>query len=56
MICTTVNCVFWPNFYIKHKSITRFFPIVIDGIITITVMVHAFFLYKSKKKYLSEDI
>ena len=56
MICTTVNCVFWPNFYIKHKSITRFFPIVIDGIITITVMVHVFFLYKSKKEYLSEDI
>ena len=56
MICTTVNCVFWPNFYIKHKSVTRFFPIVIDGLITFTVMVHVLFLYKSKKKYLSEDI
>ena len=56
MICTVVNCVFWPNFYIKNKSITRFFPIVIDGIITLTAMVHCFFLYKSKKKYKSEDI
>ena len=56
MICTAVNCVFWPNFYIKNKSITRFFPIVIDGIITLMTMVHCFFLYKSKKKYTSEDI
>ena len=56
MICTTVNCVFWPNFYIKHKSITRFFPIVIDAIITIMAMVHVFFLHLSKKKYLNEDI
>lgn len=49
MVCTITNCVFWPNFYLKHKSITRYFPIVIDGIITITSMVHYFFLYKSKK-------
>ena len=56
MICTIVNCVFWPNFYTKYKSITRFFPIVIDGIITLTVIVHWFFLYKSKKKYIGEDI
>ena len=56
MVCTIVNCVFWPNFYTKHKSITRFFPIVIDGIITIVIMIHWFFLYKSKKKYISEDI
>ena len=56
MVCTITNCVFWPNFYLKHKSITRYFPIVIDGIITITCMVHYFFLYKSKKKYVSEEI
>ena len=56
MVCTIVNCVFWPNFYTKNKSITRFFPIVIDGIITLVVMVHVYFLYKSKRKYLTEDI
>ena len=56
IVCSIVNCVFWPNFYTKHKSITRFFPIVIDGIITLMTMVHCFFLYKSKKKYTSEDI
>ena len=56
MICTTVNCVFWPNFYLKNKSITRYFPIVIDGIITFTAMIHYYFLYKSKEKYISEDI
>ena len=56
MICTIVNCVFWPNFYEKHKSVTRFFPIIIDGIITVTAIVHYFFLYKSKKKYENDDI
>jgi hypothetical protein len=56
MICAIVNCVFWPNFYEKHKSVTRFFPIIIDGIITVTVIVHYFFLYKSKKKYENDDI
>ncbi len=56
MVCSIVNCVFWPNFYTKYKSITRFFPIVIDGIITVAVIIHWFFLYKSKKKYIGEDI
>jgi hypothetical protein len=56
MICTIVNCVFWPNFYEKHKSVTRFFPIIIDGIINVTAIVHYFFLYKSKKKYENDDI
>ena len=56
MICTAVNCVFWPNFYTKHKSITRFFPLVIDAIITVVAMVHVIFLYLSKKKYFTEDI
>ena len=56
IICTIVNCVFWPNFYLSNKGITRYFPIVIDGIITITTMVHCFFLYRSKKKYFAEEI
>ena len=56
MICTIVNCVFWPNFYGKHKSVTRFFPNIIDGIITVTAIVHYFFLYKSKEKYETDDI
>ena len=56
IICTILNCVFWPNFYLSNKGIIRFFPIVIDGIITVTTMVHCFFLYRSKKKYLAEEI
>ena len=56
IICTILNCVFWPNFYLSNKGITRYFPIVIDGIITVTTMVHCFFLYRSKKKYLAEEI
>jgi hypothetical protein len=56
IVCTITNCVFWPNFYLSNKGITRYFPIVIDGIITITTMVHCFFLYRSKKKYLAEEI
>jgi len=56
MICSIVNCVFWPNFYQKHKSVTRFFPNIIDGIITVTAIVHYIFLYKSKKKYEADDI
>ena len=56
LVCTITNCVFWPNFYISNKGILRYFPIVIDGIITITAMVHWFFLYRSKKIYDSEEI
>ena len=56
IICTITNCVFWPNFYLSNKGITRYFPIVIDGIITVTTAVHCFFLYKSKKKYFAEEI
>jgi hypothetical protein len=56
IVCTITNCVFWPNFYLSNKGITRYFPIVIDGIITITTMVHCFFLYRSKKKYFAEEI
>ena len=56
IICTILNCVFWPNFYLSNKGIIRFFPIVIDIIITVTTMVHCFFLYRSKKKYLAEEI
>ena len=56
IICTITNCVFWPNFYISDKGITRYFPIVIDGIITVTTMVHYFFLHRSQKKYLAEEI
>ena len=56
IICTICNCVFWPNFYLSNKGITRYFPIVIDGIITVTTVVHCFFLYRSKKKYDSEEI
>ena len=56
IVCTITNCVFWPNFYLSNKGITRYFPIAIDGIITVTMMVHCFFLYKSKKKYLAEEI
>ena len=56
MICTIVNCVFWPNFYVKHKSVTRFFPNIIDGILTVTIILHCFFIYKSKKKYEADDI
>ena len=56
IVCTITNCVFWPNFYLSNKGITRYFPIGIDGIITITTMVHCFFLYRSKKKYLAEEI
>lgn len=56
LVCTATNCVFFPNFYLSNKGITRYFPIVIDCIITLTCMVHYFFLYKSKKKYLAEDI
>ena len=56
IICTILNCVFWPNFYLSNKGITRYFPIVIDGIITVTTMVHCFFLYRSKKKYFAEEI
>ena len=56
IICTITNCVFWPNFYLSHKGITRYFPIVIDGIITVTTMIHCFFLYRSKKKYFAEEI
>lgn len=54
IVCTITNCVFWPNFYLSNKGITRYFPIVIDGIITITTMVHCFFLYRSKKKIFSQ--
>ena len=43
MVCAIVNCVFWPNFYVKYKSATRFFPNIIDGIITITIIVHYIF-------------
>ena len=56
IICTITNCVFWPNFYLSNKGITRYFPVVTDGIITVTTMVHCFFLYRSKKKYLAEEI
>jgi hypothetical protein len=50
MVCTIVNCVFWPNFYVKNKSITKYFPIVIDGIITLITMIHVFFLYKTREE------
>ena len=56
IICTITNCVFWPNFYISNGGITRYFPIAIDGIITVTTMIHCFFLYRSKKKYESEEV
>ena len=56
IVCTICNCVFWPNFYLSNKGITRYFPIVIDGIITVTTVIHCFFLYRSKKKYDSEEI
>ena len=55
MVCTIVNCVFWPNFYTKNKSITRFFPIVIDGIITFIAMAHVYFLYKSKEEKIRKE-
>ena len=56
IICAITNCVFWPNFYLSNGGITRYFPIVIDGIITVTAMVHCFFLYRSKKKNSDEEI
>ena len=56
IICTITNCVFWPNFYLSNKGITRYFPIVIDGIITITTMIHFFFLSRSKKEDSAKEI
>ena len=54
MICAIVNCVFWPNFYNNKKNITRFFPIVIDGLITIFSILHYIFLRLSRKEYINE--